>query len=110
MAHFVCNYMPRKKSEAVEEANKKNLKPVRSVDEARRKGRNGGIKSGEVRRAKRNLQETIKMLMEMPAIGSAKSTLNQLGMSEDEQTNMAAFVVKLYSMALGGNLKASELC
>ena len=29
-------------------ANEKNLKPVRTKKEARERGRNGGIKSGEV--------------------------------------------------------------
>lgn len=101
--------MARKKSEASIEANKNNLDPVRTKEEARKRGRNGGIKSGEVRRAKKNLQQTVKMLMEMPAVGSTKASLKQLGMPEDEQTNMAAFVTKLYVMALGGNLKAGEM-
>ena len=108
-AHFVGNYMPRKKSEAVAEANKKNLKPVQSTEEARKRGRNGGIKSGEVRRAKKNLQDTIKMLMGMPAMGATKASLKQLGLPEEDQTNMAVFVARLYAMAVNGNLKASEL-
>jgi len=101
--------MPRKRSEASIEAGKKNLIPFQSEEEAKRKGRNGGIKSGETRRAKRNLQETIKMLMDMPATGTTKASLKQLGIPEEDQTNMAMFVARLYAMALGGNLKAGEL-
>lgn len=36
-----------------------NLKPVRSVDEAREKGHAGGIKSGEARREKKALRELL---------------------------------------------------
>lgn len=38
-------------------ANNNNLKPVQSTEEARRRGRNGGIKSGIARREKKLLQE-----------------------------------------------------
>ena len=101
--------MARRKTDASAEADKKNLKPIRSVEEARKKGRNGGIKSGETRRAKKNMRETIKMLMEMQAVGSSKATLKSLGMNEEDQTNLAAFVTKLYILAMNGNLKAAEL-
>ena len=48
--------MPREKSEASIEAGKKNIPPVRSTEKARKRGRNGGIKSGEVRRAKKTMR------------------------------------------------------
>jgi hypothetical protein len=38
-------------------ANKKNLKPISSVEEAREKGRKGGIKSAEVRREKKLMSQ-----------------------------------------------------
>ena len=46
--------MARRKTEASLEADKENLKTIQSVDETRKKGRNGGIKSGEIRRAKKS--------------------------------------------------------
>lgn len=40
-------------------ANEKNLIPVRTEKEAREKGKNGGIKSGEVRREKKLWKDEI---------------------------------------------------
>lgn len=37
--------------------NKQNLQPVRTKEEARERGRNGGIKSGQARREKKLLSE-----------------------------------------------------
>lgn len=38
-------------------SNEHNLRPVRTKEEARERGRNGGKKSGEARREKSELQE-----------------------------------------------------
>ena len=46
--------------------NETNLTPVRSEDEARRKGRAGGIASGKARREKKMMRETLDMLLSMP--------------------------------------------
>ena len=43
---------------------KENLKPIRTEKEARIKGQNGGIKSGEVRRAKKTMKEMLDYLLE----------------------------------------------
>lgn len=40
-------------------ANEQNLKPFRTESEAREKGRNGGIASGEARREKKLIRERI---------------------------------------------------
>ena len=40
-----------------------NLKPVRSEEEARALGKIGGIKSGEVRKEKKIITETLEMLL-----------------------------------------------
>ena len=40
-------------------ANEKNLKPVRSTSEARKKGKAGGIKSGKVRAERKTLKEEL---------------------------------------------------
>ena len=46
-------------------ANEQNLKPIRSVNEARELGRKGGIKSGETRRRKAALRDTMNRLLTM---------------------------------------------
>lgn len=48
-------------------ANERNLKPVRSTDEAKRLGTVGGKKSGETRRQRRAMRETLLELLKMPA-------------------------------------------
>ena len=45
-------------------ANQNNLKPIRSKEEAREKGRKGGIKSGESRRKRKSLKEELLTLLE----------------------------------------------
>lgn len=42
-----------------------NLKPVRSKEEARERGRKGGIKSGEVRRARKTFKEELLLSLEL---------------------------------------------
>jgi hypothetical protein len=49
-------------------ANEQNLRPIQkgqlSSEEAKARGRNGGIKSGEARREKATMRETLKMMLE----------------------------------------------
>lgn len=69
--------------------SRKNLKPITSVDEARRKGRKGGIASAE----SRALRKTFAQI-------DAETT------TTEERAEMWAMVKKL---AKKGNLKAFEL-
>lgn len=52
-----------------------NLDPVRTSEEAKKRGRAGGIASGEARRAKKNMRETAKALLEMKVVGDANSAV-----------------------------------
>lgn len=45
--------------------NETNLNPVQSKDEARERGRKGGIASGKVRREKKEMRETLESLLTM---------------------------------------------
>lgn len=76
-------------------ANEQNLKPVRTKSEARERGRNGGIKSGESRRQKRTLRE----IMEAYGIGQSRP---DSGLTHDE-----AVVVAQYTLAEDPNAKGS---
>lgn len=46
--------------------NESNLNPVRTKEEARERGRNGGIASGKARREKKLMRETLDILLSMP--------------------------------------------
>lgn len=79
----------------------KDLKPVRTKEEAKERGRNGGIKSGEVRRAKKSMRETAKALMSMQVVGeNNKRNLEAFGIEKNDQNYQTAIVVRLLQKAL----------
>lgn len=79
----------------------KDLKPVRTKEEAKERGRNGGIKSGEVRRAKKTMRETAKALMAMEVVGDKnKRNLEAFGIQKGDQNYQTAVVVRLMQKAL----------
>lgn len=83
---------------------------IRDSETAKEKGRNGGIKSGEVRRAKRDARETIQyMLGRMVVSENIKNNLKELGFETEEFTNMGALHGRLFTMAMSGNLEAYML-
>lgn len=47
----------------MERKGQENLQPVRTKEEARKRGRNGGIKSGEARRKRKTLREELLALL-----------------------------------------------
>lgn len=80
-------------------ANKDNLNLIRSENEAREKGRNGGKKSGETRRKKKMLRDCLDILLE-------RKVTDKNGR---KVTGAEALAVQLFQKALGGDLKAFEL-
>ena len=71
-------------------ANKQNLRPVRTKGEARRRGANGGKKSGESRRKRKALKEQLLLLLET---GNAQEEL----------------CTALFAKALSGDVRAFEV-
>ena len=79
----------------------KDLKPVRTKEEAKARGRHGGIKSGEVRRAQKSMRETAKALMSMEVVGdNNKKNLEAFGIQKGDQNYQTAVVVRLMQKAL----------
>lgn len=73
---------------------KEDLKPVRSKDEAKERGKKGGIASGEARRKKKTIRETLEMMLS--------------GKMPDGATRQDAIVVALLEKALSGDVRAFE--
>ena len=73
---------------------KEDLKPVRSKDEAKERGKKGGIASGEARRKKKTIRETLEMML--------------AGQMPDGTTRRDAIVVALMEKALSGDVRAFE--
>lgn len=91
-------------------ANEENLRPFRSVEEAREMGRRGGIASGEARRRKKTMCETAKMLMDMQVPEKAKelkAKLAVMGIDEEDFTYQTAVIVGVINQAMKGNTKAA---
>lgn len=79
--------------------NPKNMKPPRTKEEAKRRGTQGGIKSGEARRAKRTLREHMQALLE--------STIKSK--NGEKLTGAEAMAIRAFQSALKGDWKAWEL-
>lgn len=86
-------------------ANNENLKPVRTKNEARERGRNGGKKSGEVRRRKADFRKTLNLLL-TAEIDNPEWTpvLEALGLESTLESAMLAAQIK---KAMNGNTKAA---
>lgn len=57
--------------------NEENLRPVQTKEEARKRGRNGGIKSGEARREKKLFKEAIEKQLGQSIDSMIKSMITQ---------------------------------
>jgi succinyl-CoA synthetase beta subunit len=71
-------------------ANEQNLKPVRTTSEARKRGKAGGIRSGQVRAERKTLKEELLLLL------SEGNTQNKLSLA-------------LIEKAMNGDTKAFEV-
>lgn len=89
--------------------NPQNLKPVRSTDEAKKKGAAGGKASGAARRKKRDARSAINMILNLPAHESLEKNLQALGMNEEDWTNMGALWARIFTDAIGGDHAARKM-
>jgi hypothetical protein len=74
-----------------------NLIPVRTEAEAREKGRNGGIKSGEARRAKKTMKEMLDYLLE-----------KDITTKKGDISTLEAIMVSMIAKASKGDVRAAE--
>ena len=74
--------------------NPQNLTPpIQSAEEARRKGRNGGIKSGESRRKKKTMQELAQAMLSCRVTDDAlKDKFASLGFDTKKMTMAEAMI------------------
>ena len=87
-------------------ANEKNLKPVRSKEEARERGKKGGIKSGETRRRKAALRNTMNRLLTMQA--EVEGLSDVLRADGGESTYEEIIAMAMIQQASLGNVKAYQ--
>lgn len=94
-------------------ANEQNLKPFtsdQSREEAVKNGRNGGKKSGEVRRQKKTFKQIMTSLLELkPADPEVIRNLEANGIDPEEITNKTVLALSMYSKAAEGDVNAAKL-
>ena len=86
--------------------NPENLKPVRTKEEAKKRGAAGGKKSGAARRKKRDARQAIRYVLDMAATGKLDEKLEGLGFDEEDRTNMTGLTVAMMMRAASGDVSA----
>lgn len=95
--------------------NIQNLRPYNKTDriltkeEAKTRGRNGGIKSGEVRKARKTMRETILAMLEKEI---SPEKLAEYGIDSKDMTDntyQSALIASMLREALNGSEKAMTL-
>ena len=90
--------------------NERNLIPVRSTEEARERGRNGGRASGEARRRKKSLREAAELYLSLPVADKrAWNKLARDGVAPEDVNNQMAIIAGLTIQAVKGDAKAAKL-
>lgn len=89
--------------------NEENLVSLadRTTEEVREIARKGGIASGEARRRKREIKESLDILLSLPfkidgdAADAVRTQLNKLGVQEDEIDNQMAMAFSMFINSVG---------
>ena len=97
-------------------ANEENLKKgkatqFRSGEEAARNGKKGGIASGETRRKRKTMRETMELLASQPVTNKGiKKSIKSIvdGIDEDDMDMMLAATMGVFNAAIKGNVSAYE--
>ena len=88
------------------DVNEGNLKPIRSTEEARERGKKGGKASGVARRRKADFRKTLNMLLTAEIDEEEwRRTLQSVGA---DCTFESAINMAMLREALSGNVKAYE--
>ena len=85
-----------------------NLKPVRSKEEAKKRGRNGGIQSGITRRKKRDARAAAKLILYLPCTEAMEKNLRSMSVDEEDFTNRVALFARAFAQAMTGDVRAME--
>lgn len=83
-------------------SNEKNLRPVRTKEEARERGRRGGIASVKSRRQKKDMKQRLQDALELAVVNpKVKSMMQQIGM-DGEGTNYDAVAASIVAGTIQG--------
>lgn len=92
--------------------NEQNLDPVQSKEEARKRGRAGGIASGKARREKKKMRETLEILLSMPMkagkFADVESIRHFAALKGKNISVQDAIMIAQIQKAMKGDTKAAE--
>ena len=92
-------------------ANEQNLKPFRSVSEAREAGRKGGKASGKAKREKRILKDALGAGLSIALSGKADGELDGMdfadALTSDNLSMLDKIAVAMIAEAANGNVQAA---
>lgn len=97
-------------------ANEKNLRPIKkgqlTKEEAKRRGRNGGIKSGQVRKERKTCKEILLMISDFSPSPEIVKSLKKIfpELKDEDITYKAVMVLKQLGKALKGDTEAFRVC
>lgn len=101
--------MADKKNEGrLENIKDHNLATI-AVEKQRAIASKGGKARQQQVKERKTMREFATMFANMQAQGNAKLALESMGVSEDDQTNIGAVVLKLYQKAMTGDVMAIKL-
>lgn len=92
--------------------NIQNLQPVTSKEEARKRGRNGGIKSQQVQRERKKARECMEMILSLDTKAkSQKDLMTNMGIKDEDQQNIMSLMASMFARAVTtGDPNAIKSC
>jgi PBSX family phage terminase large subunit len=92
-------------------ARESNLIPIKSTEDAKQKGSNGGKKSGEVRRQKKKMKDVMNLMLSLDLPDeNSKAVLKNLGVQDEDMNLQTAVVYSQVKRAIAGDLDSAKFC
>ena len=92
--------------------NEANLDPVQTKEEARKRGRAGGIASGKARREKKLMRETLDIILSMPMKNGKNADVESIrsfaALKGKNISVQEAILIAQVQKAMKGDTKAAE--
>lgn len=86
-----------------------NLKPVKKKEDAKKRGKNGGLKSGETQRRKKELRDIAKEMMELSLKDGKLDDFTSMNIKGKNITVKEALIFAQFKKAIAGDEQALRL-
>lgn len=78
-----------------------NLQPVETKEEAKKRGRNGGIRSQQVQRERRTAKKCMEMILSLDTKSQKqKELMTKMGIADEEQQNIMSLMASMFARAV----------